>query len=87
MRSIAEWLEGLTHNTEVATVLGSIPAFSDTVESEGRQMNQHKKIEKNPPVYLLHKSLLNAPIGYTLQCFSGLLILLSSAPTFNVGNS
>ncbi len=44
-------------NAEVATVLGSIPASSDTVESEGRQMKQYwiqyieeKKILKNPPV-------------------------------------
>jgi hypothetical protein len=27
-------------NAEVETVLGSIPASSDTVESEGQQMNQ-----------------------------------------------
>ncbi len=40
MRSIAEWLERQTANTIVATVLGSIPASSDTVESEGRQMKQ-----------------------------------------------
>ncbi len=35
-----EWLERLTANAAVATVLGSIPASSDTVESEGRQMKQ-----------------------------------------------
>jgi hypothetical protein len=29
-----------TNNAEVATVLGSIPASFDTVESEGRQMKQ-----------------------------------------------
>ncbi len=29
-----------TANAEVATVLGSIPASSDTVESEGRQMKR-----------------------------------------------
>ena len=40
MRSIAKWLERLTANDVVATVLGSIPASSDTVESEGRQMDQ-----------------------------------------------
>ncbi len=39
MRS-SEWLERLTVNAVVATVLFSIPASSDTVESEGRQMNQ-----------------------------------------------
>jgi len=40
MRSIAEWLERLIANAVVTTVLGSIPASSDTVESEGRQMKQ-----------------------------------------------
>jgi hypothetical protein len=30
----------LTANAKVATVLGSIPASFDTVESEGRQMKQ-----------------------------------------------
>ncbi len=39
--------EGLTANAEVETVLGSIKASSDTVESEGRQMKQ-QNIEKNP---------------------------------------
>ncbi len=34
------WLERLTANAAVATVLGSIPAASDTVLSEGRQMKQ-----------------------------------------------
>ncbi len=40
---IAEWLERLTANAVVATVLGSvgsIPASSDTLKSEGRQMKQ-----------------------------------------------
>jgi hypothetical protein len=35
MRSSLWWLERLTANVEVATVLGT-----DTVESEGRQMKQ-----------------------------------------------
>jgi hypothetical protein len=39
-RDLAEWLERLTANAVVATVLGSIPACSDTVESEERQLNQ-----------------------------------------------
>ncbi len=38
-------------NAKVATVLGSTPAFSDTVESEGRQMRQYwitkKKVKKS----------------------------------------
>jgi hypothetical protein len=37
---LAEWLERLTVNAEVATVLGSVPASSETVESEGWQMKQ-----------------------------------------------
>jgi hypothetical protein len=37
---VAEWLEHLAANAIVATVLGSIPASSDTEESEGRQMKQ-----------------------------------------------
>jgi hypothetical protein len=35
---LADWLERLTANAPVATVLGSIPASAGTVESEGRQM-------------------------------------------------
>jgi hypothetical protein len=37
---LAERLERLTANAKVATVLGSIPASFDTVESKGRQMKQ-----------------------------------------------
>ncbi len=37
---LAEWLERLAVNAKVATVLGSIPAYFDTVKSEGRQMKQ-----------------------------------------------
>ncbi len=36
---LAEWLERLTVNAGVTTVLGSIPASFDTVES-GRKMKQ-----------------------------------------------
>ncbi len=32
---LADWLERLTANAKVATVLGSIQASSDTLESEG----------------------------------------------------
>jgi hypothetical protein len=35
-----EWLERLTAYAVVATVLGSFPASSDTVESKRRQMKQ-----------------------------------------------
>ncbi len=34
------WLERPTVNAKVATVLGSVPASSDTVESEGQKMKQ-----------------------------------------------
>ena len=40
MRSSLLWLERLTASAEVATVLGSILASSDTVEPEGRQIKQ-----------------------------------------------
>jgi hypothetical protein len=40
MKSIDEWLKRLDVNAKVATVLGLIPASSDTVESEGRQIKQ-----------------------------------------------
>ncbi len=33
-------VDELTATAKVATVLGSIPASSDSVESEGRQMKQ-----------------------------------------------
>ncbi len=50
---LAKWLERLTANAQVATVLGSIPASVGTVESEGRQMKQcwilYEQKEKNPP--------------------------------------
>jgi hypothetical protein len=47
-----EWLERLTANAEVATGQGSIPASSDTVESEGVAdkavlKKVHKKTKKN----------------------------------------
>jgi hypothetical protein len=35
-----ELLKRLTANAKVATVLSSIPASTDTVESKGRQMKQ-----------------------------------------------
>ncbi len=38
MRTIAEWLERPNSNAKVATVLGSSPTSSDTIESEEQQM-------------------------------------------------
>ncbi len=55
---VGELLDRLTFNAEVATVLGSIPASSGTVESEGRQMKQCwiKYIPKIPLLSLLYLS-------------------------------
>jgi hypothetical protein len=67
---LAELLERLAVNTKAATVLGSIPASSDTVESEGRQMKQcwityiKRKIPKNPPST---KSVI-VEVIYSLYC-------------------
>ncbi len=51
---LSEWLERLTVNAVVATVVGLIPASSDTVESEGAAdetvLNKVHKRPKNPPL-------------------------------------
>ena len=52
------WLEGLTANAKVATFLGSIPASSDTVKSEWRQMKQG------------WIKLSNSTNDFTLECSS-----------------
>ncbi len=56
---VSVWLDRLAVNSKVATVLGSIPASFDTVESEGRQMKQcwitylhKKKKSKNPSLWV-----------------------------------
>jgi hypothetical protein len=48
----------MTANAEVATILGSIPASADTMESEGRQNETvlNKVHKKNPPVKKLSGS-------------------------------
>ncbi len=55
-RDLAEGPERLTANAVVATLLCSIPASSDTIESEGRQMIQcwilYKKNSKQSPFRL-----------------------------------
>ncbi len=56
MRSSREWLlvrARLTASAKDATVLGSIPASSDKVESEGRQVNFR-------PKWLLKKYMYNS---------------------------
>jgi hypothetical protein len=56
------WLERLTANAPVATVLGLIPASVGTVESEGRQMKQcwiqYVKKIKNPPKNIFKKKII-----------------------------
>ncbi len=59
---VAEWLERLTANAKVATVLGSIPASSVTVESEGRQMKQCW-------IQYKEKNLKNPPVNFHVFCF------------------
>jgi hypothetical protein len=39
-RDLAKWLERPAVSAKVTIVMGSIPASSVTVESEGRQMKQ-----------------------------------------------
>ncbi len=56
---LAEWLERLAANANFATVLGSSPASSDTVQSEGRQMKQCwityiKKIKSQKSPFLMY---------------------------------
>ncbi len=72
---LTECLERLTANAEVAKVLGSIPASSDTVESCGRHVKQcwthkYQKIRKktlqiNPQIRLCNRSLPNLLISET----------------------
>ncbi len=50
---LAELLERLAVNAKGATVLGSIPESSDTVESEGRKMKQCWIKRKNQKIPLL----------------------------------
>ncbi len=52
VRNLAEWLERLTANDEVATVLGSISASFDTVESEGLLYHYMLLFQVVAPVFL-----------------------------------
>ena len=68
---LAELLECLAVNAKVATVLGSIPASSDTVESEGQQMKQcwipylnKKKIPKSGLAHEKSLSLRTATVSH-----------------------
>ncbi len=61
---VVEWLERLTTNAEVATVQGSIPASSDTVDSEGCRCNFRRV---NPLIYLYNFRLTKTPLDLLLQ--------------------
>jgi hypothetical protein len=54
MRS-SRGLQRLTANAKVGTVLGSIPATSDTAESEGLQMKQCQQKHKNIKAEMIEK--------------------------------
>ncbi len=65
-RDLPKWLERLTADADVATVLGWIPASSDAVESKGRQMKQcwmqyieAEKIKKIP-LFIFTKGTVEA---------------------------
>ncbi len=64
---LAEWVKRLVVNAKVTKILGSIPAFSDTVESEGRQMKECW-IMYIPLVskYLKTSNLIGKQIGLSL---------------------
>ena len=70
MRSRLEWLERLAANAEVATVLGSIPASSDTVESEGWliKLCGIQYIEENPKNPPVKKNLCMACVPVPDSC-------------------
>ncbi len=78
---VAEWLERLTALAEVAAVLGSIPASSDIVESEGRQIKQcwTKYIIKKIP---LLKVLRDFP-----PCYSQSPLLMDFIPSPHLSKS
>ncbi len=82
---LANWLERLAVNAKVATVLGSILASSDTVESEGRQMKQCrityiKRRKKNSPFKISRRSHIQVPkkveitVPYSAPIYSTFLV-------------
>jgi hypothetical protein len=82
---LADWLECLTANAEVGTVLGSISASLGTVESEGGQMNQcwiqfKGKQYKKPPIDF-DASLHHCLHGIAYCQSNRLFILLERAET------
>jgi len=64
----AERLERMAVNVKVATVLGSVPAFSDTVESEGRQYKNLKSKKTSVHVCLTGSIALRVPSKNNLFC-------------------
>ncbi len=60
------WFERLTANAKVATVLGLIPAFSDTVESEGQLM--HEVHTKNPNICIIPNKIGRKQVNNIGNC-------------------
>jgi hypothetical protein len=76
---IPQCLECLAVNAKVATVLRSIPASSDTVKFEGRQMKQCRityiKNPKNPPLKERDGYVLLGGVGPVLPVGVGKVFL------------
>ncbi len=74
---LAKWLEHPAVNAKEATVLGSISASSDTVESEGRQMTRcwitvsNRKTKKSPSQVGRHQFYV---WSCSLACLSALIV-------------
>ncbi len=64
IQALAEWLQSLAVNAKAATVLGSIPASTDTVESEGRQMKQCTYVHTKRKNYF---KLLSSSVVYFME--------------------
>jgi hypothetical protein len=68
LRSKDGWLEPLTNNAKDAPVLGTIPASSDTVESEMRQMKHSRKIHRKFPILDNYHSYVWNTLRITCNC-------------------
>jgi hypothetical protein len=90
---LAEWLEPLTVNAEVATVLGSIPASSlrhsgiwgaadEAVLNTVHVHRRRKKSKKSPPKFLVgSKMMLCLPRRTTRPCHSSTSLTSTSTTT------
>ncbi len=62
---LAECLNRLTVNAVVVTVLGSIPASSDTVESKGRQTDETQKLLKQRWISYIKKEKIHIVLQFS----------------------